>query len=156
MTRFDLDRFASQRLAGLGPLILRISLAIVFLTHAHAKYFDYTLAGTAEFFAAHGFPRWTVYPVFATEVIGGVLLLTGWRTRYVAAALIPLMIGAIQPHLGNGWTFSNPNGGYELPVLVLLMLIVQISVGAGTFALGARSTRAASLQPSLVTSNVLS
>src|SRR4051812_11246756 len=108
----------------LGPTILRIALGLLFLAHAKAKYFDYTLAGTEQFFTAHGFPAWTVYPAFATEVIGGVLLISGWRTRYVAAAMVPLMLGAITPHLGNGFTFSNPGGGYELPLLVLVLLFV--------------------------------
>ena len=36
----------------------------------------------------------------------GVLLL-------LALAALPIMIGAIVPHAGNGFSFSNPGGGWE-------------------------------------------
>ena len=58
------------------------------LAHAAAKYFLFTLPGTATFFAQHGFPGWTAYPVFLVETVGGVLLVLGWQTRWVAVALL--------------------------------------------------------------------
>ena len=51
--------------------LLRVALGIVFVAHAAAKWFTFTLPGTAEFFAAQGFPGWAAYPVFAAELFGG-------------------------------------------------------------------------------------
>src|SRR5690349_1085255 len=89
--------------ASLAPLALRLGLGAVFVAHALAKAFLYTFAGTEQFFAANGFPGWTVYPVFLAELLGGAALLVGFRTRWVALGLIPVMIGALKPHLANGW-----------------------------------------------------
>ena len=119
------------RLQPYVPTILRIALGVIFLGHAYAKAVNYTFPGSEQFFAAHGFPPWSVYPVFAAEVAGGVALIAGLRVRWVSLALIPVMLGAITPHLGNGMDFSSPGGGWEFPVLVLLLLGVQHVLGAG-------------------------
>jgi putative oxidoreductase len=129
-----LDNVLARR-AALGPLALRIGLGVVFLAHAYAKAFVFTLPGTVQFFAAQGFPGWTAYPVFLAELAGGVALLAGFRTRAVALALIPIMIGAVITHAGNGWMFTNANGGWEYPLLLCVLLVAQAFAGAGAYAL---------------------
>jgi putative oxidoreductase len=47
------------------------------------------------------------------------------------------MLGAIVPHAANGFTFSNPGGGWEFPVLWTVLLIVQALLGDGAWSLGA-------------------
>jgi putative oxidoreductase len=123
------------RYASYGPLVLRVALGAIFLAHAYAKAAIYTFAGTEQFFVANGFPGWTVYPVFAAELVGGLALLAGVRVRWVAAALVPVMVGAIKTHLGNGWSFTAPGGGWEFPAFVLAGLAAQWTLGAGAFAL---------------------
>jgi putative oxidoreductase len=126
---------ALARRAALGPLVLRLGLGAVFLAHAYAKLFVYTLSGTVQFFAAQGFPGWTAYPVFLGELAGGFALLVGFRTRAVALALIPIMLGAVYTHAGNGWMFTNANGGWEYPVLLCVLLVAQAFAGAGAHAI---------------------
>jgi putative oxidoreductase len=46
------------------------------------------------------------------------------------------MIGATWQHLGNGWVFTAPNGGWEFPAFWTVMLLVQALLGEGRFALG--------------------
>src|SRR6478672_9194395 len=100
-----IESFLSSR-ASWGPTVLRVGLGSVFVAHAYAKAAIYTFAGTVSFFESHGFPGFTVYPVFAAELLGGLALIAGYRTRLAALALIPVLLGALKPHLANGWMFT--------------------------------------------------
>jgi putative oxidoreductase len=128
----------------LAPFLLRVALGAVFLAHALAKLFSFTLPGTARFFEAHGIPGWTAYPVFALELLGGAALLLGSHTRLVATLLLPVMLGALIPHYGNGWMFTNSGGGWEYVAFLLVALAVQALLGDGALALSKRSGREAS------------
>ena len=115
----------------MGPVILRAGLGAVFLAHAYAKAFVFTLPGTAHFFEANGFPGVLAYPVFAAELLGGVALIAGFRTRAVSALLFAIMLGALRPHLANGWMFTNTGGGWEYVAFLLATLAAQIFLGPG-------------------------
>ncbi len=123
------------RTAPYAALALRLSLGVMFLAHGLTKLLVFTLPGTAGFFAKVGFPAWMAYPVTGAEIIGGVLLIIGIYPRLVAAALLPVLIGATTVHLGNGWSFSSPNGGWEYPVFLIAAAIVQVLLGDGALAL---------------------
>ena len=130
-----------QRLASYGPLALRVGLGVVFLAHAYAKAAIFTFPGTEQFFVANGFPGWMAYPVFAAELLGGLALIAGFKTRWVALALIPVMLGALKPHLGNGWMFTGTGGGWEYVAFLIVALVAQACVGGGAFAVDARRGR---------------
>jgi putative oxidoreductase len=119
----------------MGALVLRLGLGTMFIAHALLKYFVFTLPGTAQFFGSLGLAPELGYVTFAAELIGGVLLVLGVYARYVALALVPILIGATWAHVGNGWVFSAPNGGWEYPAFLALAAIVQFLVGDGAFAL---------------------
>jgi len=125
----------SDRMVSYGPLVLRVSLGLVFLAHAYAKARIFTFAGTEQFFEANHFPGWTVYPVFAAELIGGLALVLGVKVRWAAAVLFAVMIGALKPHLGNGWMFTGAGGGWEYPAFLIAALGAQWAMGAGAWAL---------------------
>ncbi|MBW3567413.1 MAG: DoxX family protein [Proteobacteria bacterium] len=117
--------------------LLRVSLGIMFLAHSVLlKYFTFTLAGTAGFFESLGLPGFLAYVVFWMEAIGGLLLVLGIGTRWVAAALIPVLVGALWSHAGNGWVFSGANGGWEYPLYLVVLSVAQFLLGNGAFALG--------------------
>jgi putative oxidoreductase len=118
-----------------AALLLRVSLGVMFLAHGLLKLFVFTLPGTAKFFESVGFPGFLAYIVTAFEVIAGVLFILGVRTRAVALASVPVLLGAASVHLGNGWLFSSANGGWEYPVLLVVLAIVQALLGDGAFAL---------------------
>ncbi|WP_374512848.1 DoxX family protein [Niveibacterium sp.] len=128
----------NQQTTQIGSFVLRISLGLMFIAHAMLKLLVFTLPGTAAFFASLGLPGFLAYPVFAAELFGGIALLLGWRTRLVATALIPVLLGATWAHAGNGWTFTAPNGGWEYPAFLTVATFVQALLGAGAFALDAR------------------
>ena len=108
-----------------GNALLRISLGLMFIAHGLIlKYFTFTLAGTAQFFQSIGLPGPLAYVVFLAETIGGILLLINFRTRWVALALLPVLLGAAWVHSGNGWVFSNANGGWEYPLFLIVISVV--------------------------------
>lgn len=116
--------------------LLRISLGVMLLAHSVVlKLFTFTLAGTAAYFESIGLPGFLAYVVFAMEAIGGVLLVLGIGTRWVAAALIPVLLGALWVHAGNGWVFSAANGGWEYPLYLVVLCVAQFLLGDGAFAL---------------------
>lgn len=120
----------------MGALILRIALAAVLLSHSvYLKMMVFTLPGTAEFFVSLGLPGWLAYAVFFTEAIGGVAILLGIFTRQFAIALIPILLGATWAHLGNGWLFTNANGGWEYPLFLAFMSTALMLIGSGEYAI---------------------
>jgi putative oxidoreductase len=127
--------FFSSDAAPWGATVLRLALGAVFIAHAYAKAFVFTFPGTVGFFEQVGFPGWTAYPVFAAELFGGIALVLGVRTRWVSAALVPVMLGALVVHLGNGWMFTGQGGGWEYPAFLIVALGAQILLGDGAFAL---------------------
>ena len=119
-----------------STFILRISLATVLLAHSlYLKLVVFTLTGTAQFFASIGLPEILAYVVFFVEVTAGVALLLGFKTRFFAALVIPVLVGATWVHSGNGWLFTNTGGGWEYPLLLSLMAVVQIGLGDGKYAI---------------------
>jgi len=117
-----------------AALLLRLALGTMFIAHALLKYFVFTLPGTEQFFASVGLPGFLAYVTFGAELVGGVLLIAGIRTRVVALALVPVLLGATWVHAGNGWLFTSPNGGWEYPAFWTLALVVQALLGNGAFA----------------------
>ena len=124
-----------QRTAPLGAFLLRLSLGIMWIAHALLKLVVFTPAGTAKFFESVGLPGPLAYLVIALELAGGIAILFGVYGRVVSAALVPVMIGAASVHLGNGWVFSAPNGGWEYPVFLIAASIAHVLLGDGAFAL---------------------
>ena len=118
--------------------LLRTGLGVMFIAHALLKYYVFTLPGTAQFFESLGLPGALGYATFAAELVGGVMLVLGVYTRAVALALVPVLLGATWAHLGNGWTFSAPKGGWEYPAFLTLAAVVVGLLGDGRYSVGAR------------------
>jgi putative oxidoreductase len=122
--------------AAYGALLLRVSLGTMYLTHGVVlKWMGFGLAGTAQFFESLGLPGALAYATVFAEAIGGVLLILGIQSRWVALALLPILLGALWVHAGNGWVFSAPNGGWEYPLYLVVLSVVQALLGDGAHAL---------------------
>ncbi len=125
-----------SRTAPYAALLLRTALGVMFLAHSvYLKAIVFTLPGTAQFFVSIGLPGLLAYVVFAAESVGGALLLVGYRTRAVAALLVPILIGAAWTHWPNGWLFTASNGGWEYPVFLAVASIVLALLGDGAYSL---------------------
>ncbi len=116
--------------------LLRVTSGGLLLTHGLIKVLVFTPAGTAGFFESIGFPGFLAYPVMAGEIGLGLALILGFMTRWAALAALPIMIGAIVPHAANGFTFSNPSGGWEYPAFWTIALVAQVMLGGGAYAVG--------------------
>ncbi len=123
------------RTAPYAALLLRLALGIMFLAHGFTKLFVFTPAGTAKFFASVGFAGWLAYPIIAFEIFAGVLLILGVYSRWVAVVATVELFVASTVHFGNGWSFTNPNGGWEYPVFLAVAAAVLALIGDGTYAL---------------------
>lgn len=79
---------------GVLPLIARVSIAAIFLLSGLAKLT--APAGTIGYIASAGLPLPEVGYAIAllVEIVGGLLLVVGYRTRIVAAALALFTVAA--------------------------------------------------------------
>jgi putative oxidoreductase len=124
------------RNAQYAATLLRVSLGAMYIAHSLVlKHFTYTMAGTVQFFESLGLPAALAYATFWAELIGGVLLVAGIGSGWVALALVPVLAGAAWVHAGNGWVFSAQNGGWEYPVFLIVASFVQALLGDGRYAL---------------------
>ena len=124
-----------SRTAPYAILLLRLALGALFLAHAGLKFFVFTPAGTAQFFASLGLPGALAYVTLAWEVLGGLALILGLWPRLAALAMIPVLLGAIATvHGPAGFWFTNANGGWEYPALwaIALAAVALLGDGAGT------------------------
>ncbi len=124
------------RFAPYGALALRLGLGTMWIAHALLKVFVFTMPGTVAFFEKVGFWGPLAYVVVAAKLAGGAAILAGVYGRYVSAALIPIMAGALMTHLPNGWVFSASGGGWEYPAFLMLASVVHALIGDGAYALG--------------------
>jgi putative oxidoreductase len=123
------------RTAPYAALTLRTALGAMFIAHALLKVFVFTLPGTVQFFESLGLPGALAYATVAAELVGGAMLILGIGTRWVAALLIPVLLGATWAHGSNGWLFTAPNGGWEYPVFLSAAASTQALLGDGAYAL---------------------
>jgi putative oxidoreductase len=123
------------RLAPYGALALRVALGFMFVAHAWLKLAVFTMPGFAGFLGSVGLPTILAWPIVLAELFGGIALIVGFHARLVAAALLPVLLGALAIHAPNGWLFTAPNGGWEYPAFLALASLAQLLIGDGAYAL---------------------
>ena len=121
-----------------GAFILRVTLGSVLLAHSvYLKLIVFTLPGTAQFFTSIGLPGLLAYVVFLIEAVAGIALIMG--IRVFSALVIPVLLGATWAHWSSGWLFTNAGGGWEYPLILSLMALVQMGLGSGMYSVHADS-----------------
>src|SRR5262249_30658785 len=96
-----------HKLAWIGPLLVRLTLGIVFATTGWGKL--HNLEQVIGYFASLGIPAPEIQARFVSgvEFIGGILLIIGLGTRIASAFLIGVMtvalLTAIVPDLQGGF-----------------------------------------------------
>ena len=139
MTFLTTSEAHAERNADIAAFILRLATGAFFHVHGLIKLFVFTPAGTAGYFQSIGLPGVLGYLTIALEIGGGLALILGIATRYVSLAMIGVLLGAaIFGHGGNGFTFSNPGGGWEYPVLWAITMLALALLGDGAYSLGRR------------------
>ena len=122
-------------------LILRLTLGLVMFPHGAQKllgwYGGLGFDGTMGFLTVTMNLPWLIaILVVIAEFFGSLGLLVGFLTRFSAASIGVIMLGAITlVHWPNGffmnWFGRQPGEGYEYHLLVLGIGIVLTIVGAG-------------------------
>jgi putative oxidoreductase len=119
-----------------GIALLRITLGALILVHGLIKIFVFTPAGTVGFFASLGLPAIAAYATMLLEAGGGLALILGVFTRWIALAQAALLVGTIVTvHGANGFSFAAKGGGWEYPAVWALALVALALLGNGAFAL---------------------
>jgi putative oxidoreductase len=91
--------------------------------------------GTAALLEGAGLSGPLAYAATHAVVIGGVMLILGVQSRWVALALSPVSFAAVWAHLGHGWISPTQGSGWECSLYLLVLSVVQVLVGDGAYAL---------------------
>jgi putative oxidoreductase len=128
--------------SGLSLLILRITIATVFMAHGSQKLFSwfggYGLEGTGQWMESIGLAPGYLMALLAGsgEFFGGLLLLFGLLTRASSLVLaITMFVAIFSVHFANGF-FMSANG-YEFAFVLLGASVTLMFSGAGKYSLDA-------------------
>ena len=124
-----------------SSFLLRITLGCVMFPHGAQKLLGWYggggFSGTMGFFTEQmGMPALIAFLIIIGESFGSVGLLIGFLTRFTAASLGIIMLGAISlVHLPNGffmnWSGQQAGEGYEYHLLVIGICLALMITGAG-------------------------
>ncbi len=123
--------------------LLRITVAVTMVFYGYQKIIPvgglhraHPLAGFVDFasyVARLGLYPWLAYVNILTEFVGGILLLLGLLTRFIAFLLsADMLIALVLVHLRHGYVASE----YVLALLAMCLLLV--TTGSGALALDRR------------------
>jgi len=147
-------------MVGLGLLVLRIALAVVFFAHGGNKLFGLFggpgigpggLTSSSAFFDSLGLHPPFLFAVVEAvlELAGSILIAAGFLTRWASAALaIAMMVAMWKVHFQWGfflnWTGAPDRGhGLEFAFILCFALIALALTGGGDLSIDGRNQRAA-------------
>lgn len=126
---------------GWAGFILRITLGLVMFPHGAQKllglFGGYGFSGTMGFFTQKlGVPWLIALLVIIGESFGSIALLAGFFTRFTAASLALIMLGAISMvHIPHGffmnWSGQQLGEGFEYHLLVIGIAVALLITGGG-------------------------
>jgi putative oxidoreductase len=87
-----MKKFCDYRNPDLAILIVRLVVALVFISHGASKFGN---PGAGVFFSSLGLPDWLVPVIGTIEIGAGILVLLGITTSSAAYALVLVMLGVI-------------------------------------------------------------
>lgn len=117
--------------------IVRVAIGLFFIPHAYQKFVTEGIDKIAQGWAASGkvpFPTFSAWFCAISELVGGVFLIIGFAVPIAALFLIITMFGAIFTfHISHG--FYALDGGWEMPALVIVVLLAVAVADYGPYAL---------------------
>jgi putative oxidoreductase len=115
-------------------LLVRVAVGVIFAAHGAQKLFGvWGGSGLAATVEQMGTPLG--YLVTIGEFFGGLGLILGFLTRFSAASLIVIMIGAIATVHGQHGFFLQ-NQGFEYNLALIGLLLPVLLCGPGRFSIG--------------------
>jgi len=130
------DCRCAEKWTPLAPLVLRIVVGLIFFMHGYQKMTQFGVPGVTESFSSFGIaaPGFFAVLIIALELIGGLALVVGLLTHWVAKLFaIEMLVAIVLVHLANG--FFSSSGGYEFPLLLLGASLSLMISGAGVWSL---------------------
>jgi len=129
-----MDSSSDRRSVDVALFLVRLTLGIIFTIHGSQKVFGAFggpgLQGMASAMGPIG------YLVAIGEFFGGLGLIFGILSRFSAASIIVIMIGAIvQVHGKNGFFNTPPNLGFEYNLALIGLALPTLIAGPGKFTL---------------------
>ena len=126
-----LDRFRP-----LGLAVLRLVLGAVMIVHGYPKIFGGMPHFTETVRGLH-LPGWMAYLAAVTEFGGGILMIAGFFTRFVAVCMcIDMCVAIFGVHWKNGFIGQ---GNYQFPLTLAAVAFSLIFTGPGSLSVdGAR------------------
>jgi len=123
----------------LGKLLLRIALGVLVLLHGIAK-LKGGVGPIEGMVAAHGWPTYIAYGALVGEVLGPLLLLSGFYARLGAALIAINMVFAFAlVHMGQFGQFTDQGGwALELQGMYLATALALMLLGPGRFSANGR------------------
>ena len=114
-----------------GLTILRVVVGLVFTVHGYQKLFTFGLPAVTQMFGHMGIPAASVLAPFVTllEFAGGILLVAGLFTRWVALLLaIDMLVAILKVHLAGGFFLPR---GYEFALTLMGACLALALAGPG-------------------------
>lgn len=127
-------------MTGIIQLIGRAMLALIFILAGVGKISD--PAGTSAYMQSMGVASLLLWPTIALEVVGGLALVIGYKTRLVAAALAIFTVAAALIFHNN---FHDQ--------MQMIMFLKDIAIAGGLLLLAAGGTTAYSIDSKQKQSN---
>lgn len=123
-----------QSVAPYSYAIIRFISGAILVYHGYGKLFVSGVGPVAEHVVTPlGLPMpmaWA-YLLGLLEFFGGIALAVGFLVRPIALMLVIEFIVIVFWHAPNGYAFSSPRGGYEYPLLLLVIYAAIFFRGAG-------------------------
>ena len=131
-------------LGSLSALLGRAMIAYLFVPAGFSKLTG--LAGAMAYTASGGLPGWFAVPALAVELLGGLAILVGWRTRWAALALAVFTVAAaVLYHYIPAQAASDPAAAmgqminFSKNIAIAGGLLVLAGLGAGRLSLDVRA-----------------
>lgn len=104
----------------IAPLLIRLIVAPVMIAAGYGKLVSFS--DTAYWFGEYlglPFPELMAALAIGAELIGGIFILVGFATRYMAVPLmVTMLVAAFSVHWENGWAAIAPSSTNAHPALV--------------------------------------
>jgi putative oxidoreductase len=143
MDKFTINLFRTS--GSMGPLLLRVSLAVVMFPHGAQKALGWFggsgFAPSMAFFTDKmGIPAVFALLAILTEFLGPIALFLGFLTRIAAFAVgFDLLVAALLVHIHFGffmnWLGKQKGEGIEFDLLLWAIASALIVQGAGAFSI---------------------
>jgi putative oxidoreductase len=126
-----------ERLADLGKLLLRVSVALLILLHGIAK-LRHGLGDVADAMVRLHLPIWVGNLIYVGEVLAPLMMIVGIWTRPAATVVAATMLVALVAGHPRDVFVLTDHGGLLLEVQWMFMLAAAAAalLGAGRYSLG--------------------